>query len=108
MTYWWTRSTRATFWYNSREACMTPWTKLASTIVLGISANVENLPVGLAYGLRGVPIGLARNLAIAVVTTVATLLPLMAGRGLRGYFPPEVPDIVAGLLLVGLGFSTSG
>jgi putative Mn2+ efflux pump MntP len=104
MTYCWTRSTRVIFWYNSGEACMTPWTKLASTIVLGISANVENLPVGLAYGLRGVPIGLARNLAIAVVTTVATLLPLMAGRGLRGYFPPEVPDIVAGLLLVGLGF----
>src|SRR6266403_365652 len=107
MTYCWTRSTRVTFWYISGEACMTPLTKLASTIVLGISANVENLPEGLAYVLRGVPIRLARNLAIAVVTTVATLLPLMAGRGLRGYFPTEVPDIVEGLLLVGLGFSTS-
>ena len=63
---------------------MTPWTKLASTIVLGISANTENLPVGLAYGLRGVQIGFARNLVIAVVTTVATLLPLAARRGLRG------------------------
>jgi putative Mn2+ efflux pump MntP len=82
---------------------MTPWTKFAATIVLGISANTENLPVGLAYGLRGVPIGLARNLVIAVVTTVATLLPLMAGRGLRGYLPPEVPNILAGSLLVGLG-----
>jgi putative Mn2+ efflux pump MntP len=82
---------------------MTPWTKLASTIVLGIGANTENLPVGLAYGLRGIPIGLVRNLVIAVVTTVATLLPLTAGRGLRGYMPPEVPNIVAGSLLVGLG-----
>jgi putative Mn2+ efflux pump MntP len=83
---------------------MTPWTKLASTIVLGISANTENLPVGFAYGLRGVPIGLARNLVIAIVTTVATLLPLTAGRGLRDYLPPEVPNIVAGSLLIGLGF----
>src|SRR6267143_6849002 len=93
----------ARFRYNSDEGSMTPWAKLASTIVLGISANTENLPVGLAYGLRGVPIGLTRNLVIAVVTTVATLLPLMAGRGLRGYMPPELPDIVAGSVLVGLG-----
>jgi putative Mn2+ efflux pump MntP len=83
---------------------MTPWAKLASTIVLGISANTENLPVGLAYGVRGIRIGLARNIMIAVVTTVATLLPLTAGRGLRGYMPPEVPDIVAGSLLIALGF----
>jgi putative Mn2+ efflux pump MntP len=83
---------------------MTPWAKLASSIVLGISANTENLPVGLAYGVRGVRIGLARNIMIAVVTTVATLLPLTAGRGLRGYMPPEVPDIVAGSLLIALGF----
>ena len=101
--YEWTR-VRVRFWYNSSEARMTPWTKLATTIVLGIGANMENLPVGLAYGFRGVPIGLARNLVIAVVTTVATLLPLTAGRGLRGYLPPQLPDIVAGSLLIGLGF----
>jgi len=82
---------------------MTPWTKLVSAFVLGISANTENLPIGFAYGLRGVPIGFARNLAIAVVTTIATLLPLTAGRGLRSYLPPEVPNFGAGSLLIGLG-----
>ena len=83
---------------------MTPWTRLASTIVFGISANTENLPVGFACGIRGTPIGLARNVVIAIATTMATLLPLAAGRGLRGYLSPEVPDIAAGLLLICLGF----
>ena len=32
---------------------MTPLTELVSPIVLGVGANSENLPVGLAYGLRG-------------------------------------------------------
>ena len=46
---------------------MTPWTKLVSTVVLGIGANIENLPVGLPYGLRGRQIGLTRNLVIIAV-----------------------------------------
>ncbi|HYW33688.1 MAG TPA: hypothetical protein VE872_00910, partial [Candidatus Bathyarchaeia archaeon] len=49
-------------------------------------------------------IGLLRNLAIAALTTVATLLPLIAGQGLQGYLPPKLPDVAAGLLLIGLGF----
>lgn len=84
---------------------MNPWTTLASTVVLGIGANTENLPVGLAYGLRGMRIGLGRNLLIAGVTTVATVLPLDVGQRLRGFLPAEVPNVVAGLLLIGLGIS---
>ena len=84
---------------------MTPLIKLASSVAIGIGANTENLPVGLGYGLRGMQIGLGRNLLIAGVTAAATLFALTIGRDLRGYLPPEVPDIVSGLLLVGLGLS---
>jgi hypothetical protein len=35
-------------------------------------------------------------------TAVATLLPLEAGHGLRGYLPERLPDVLAGLLLVAL------
>ena len=87
---------------------MTPWTNIASVIVLGIGANTENLPVGFAYGLRRLRIGLVRNLLIAAVTTAVTLLPLAVGRGLRGYVPAVSPDTIAGLLLVGLGFVNAG
>ena len=82
---------------------MTPWTEMAAVISLGVGANTENLPVGLAYGLRKLRIGLIRNLLIAAVTTAATLVPLAVGRGLRGYAPAEAPDIIAGALLVALG-----
>jgi putative Mn2+ efflux pump MntP len=88
---------------SGRGNVVTPWTEIASVIVLGIGANTENLPVGFAYGLRRLRIGLVRNLLIAAVTTIATLVPLSVGRGLRGYVPTAAPDVIAGLLLVGLG-----
>ncbi len=46
-----------------------------------------------------------RNLAIAALTTAATVLPLIAGQGLHGYLPAKLPDVVAGVLLIGLGLS---
>jgi putative Mn2+ efflux pump MntP len=77
--------------------------EVASVISLGIGANTENLPVGLAYGLRRLRIGILRNLVIAGITTAATLIPMGIGRDLRDYVPLGSPDVVAGLLLVGLG-----
>src|SRR6266436_6048057 len=82
---------------------MTPWTELTSTLALGLGANTENLPLGLAYGLRGRRIGLVPNLLIATVTTAVTLLPLVVSRGLRGFMPAQLPDALAGLLLIALG-----
>ena len=82
---------------------MTPWTEIASVVALGVGANTENLPVGLAYGLRRRRIGLARNLFIAVATTAATLVPLAIGEGLHGYIPAGASDVIGGLLLIGLG-----
>jgi hypothetical protein len=82
---------------------MTPWTELTSTLALGLGANTENLPLGLAYGLRGRKIGLVPNLLIATVTTAVTLLPLVVSRGLRGFMPAQLPDALAGLLLIALG-----
>jgi len=84
---------------------MTPWTEIAAVVALGVGANTENLPVGFACGLRKLRIGLARNLLIAGVTTTATLVPLAAGQGLRGYVPESVTEIGSGLLLIGLGLS---
>jgi putative Mn2+ efflux pump MntP len=82
---------------------MTPLTKVLSAIALGIGANTDNLAVGFAYGLRGKRIGMASNLLIAVLTTAATLLALGAGFGLRHLIPPAAPDLLGGVILVGLG-----
>jgi len=81
---------------------MTPWTKLASAIALGLSANSENLPVGFAYGMRGTRIGMGSNLLIAGLTTAATLAALAVGVSLRQLMPPALPDFAGGLILAGL------
>jgi putative Mn2+ efflux pump MntP len=83
---------------------MAPWTEYASIVALGVGANSENLPVGLGYGMRGRKIDLASNLFIAAATTGATLVPLALGERLRGYMPERWPGIVAGMLLILLGF----
>jgi putative Mn2+ efflux pump MntP len=84
---------------------MRVWTELASILVLGVGANSENLPIGMAYGLRGLRIGQGPNLLIAGMTTAATILPLIVGRSLRGYMPVALPDLLAGSLLVVLGLA---
>jgi putative Mn2+ efflux pump MntP len=85
------------------DAPMTPWTKLASAVAFGIGANGDNLTVGFAYGLRGTRIGPASNLLIAILTTAATLAALAVGANLRQLMPSALPDLVGGVLLVGLG-----
>src|SRR5262249_40107750 len=84
---------------------MSPWTEYTSIIALGIGANSENLPVGLAYAIRRCRIDLTPNLAIAALTTVVTLVPLAVGHRLRAYMPEWLPDIAAGLLLILLGLT---
>lgn len=84
---------------------MSPWASITSAIALGLGANAENLPVGFAYSLRGTPIGLRNNMVIAVLTSIATVLPLQFGGLLRGRLPPALPDVAAGLMLVGIGLA---
>ena len=86
---------------------MTPWTKLASAVALGLGANSDNLTVGFAYGLRGARIGMASNLLIAGLTTAATLGALAVGVGLRRLMPAALPDVAGGVLLVGLGLTAA-
>ena len=86
---------------------MTHWSEIVLVVVLGMSANTDNFAVGFAFGLRRLRIGFVRNLLIAAATTVATLVPLSVGRGVRGYVPTVAPDVIAGSLLVGLGLFNS-
>ena len=38
-----------------------------SAVLFAVSANMDNIPLGIAYGIRGIRISFARNLLIALI-----------------------------------------
>lgn len=76
--------------------------RIGSTLLFGLAANVDNVAVGIAYGIKRRRIRWAQNLLVAVVTTVITLVALAAGRQIREVLPPNLPNMLGGVLLVSL------
>jgi putative Mn2+ efflux pump MntP len=76
--------------------------RIGSTLLFGIAANSDNLTVGIAYGTKRRRIRWEQNLLIALVTTAITLVALAAGRQIREALPPNLPDLLGGILLISL------
>jgi hypothetical protein len=70
------------------------------TLLFGLAANTDNLTVGIAYGMKRSSIRGAQNLLIAVVTTLVTLLALVAGQQIRTVLPTDLPGTIGGVLLI--------
>ena len=74
--------------------------RIGSTVLFALAANADNLTVGIAYGMKRRRIRWERNLLIAAVTTLITLVALTVGRQIREVLPPRLPDMLGGGLLV--------
>ena len=74
--------------------------RIGSTVLFALAANTDNLTVGIAYGMKRRRIRWERNLLIAAVTTLITLVALTVGRQIREVLPPRLPDMLGGGLLV--------
>ena len=78
------------------------WDRVATAILFGLAANVDNISVGLAYGWGKRRIRWHSNLLIAAFTTIVTLLALAGGLAIRRVMPPNMPDVLGGGLLLAL------
>lgn len=85
-------------------ASRSPFMHLISSILFGLSANVDSFVIGVSYGLKKVHITLAVNLVIGFITFLGTLLSISLGEKLLFFFPPAIAKYIGCGVLIFLGF----
>lgn len=79
------------------------FTGLSSIIAIGIASNLDNAGVGIAYGVRKIRIPWPQNLAIAVVSFVATLLAGFFGSAVTAWLSPVIANFIGTVVIVSVG-----
>ena len=81
-------------------------THLCSVLLFVISANLDNIVIGIAYGISKIKMQIFSNLLIAFFTTIGTLVSMYAGKLLISVLPVSLAGkIGAGIMmLLGLFF----
>ena len=76
---------------------------LLSSLLFGLSANTDNLAVGLAYGIRKMPVRWPENLIVALVSLAGTVLSMILGKSVLLILPPKAAGILGGMLIALIG-----
>jgi len=67
---------------------------LLGSLWLGISTNVDNLGVGVAYGVKRIRIGMMSNLLVAFFNAMGTLLSMTAGETISKLLPATISGYI--------------
>jgi putative sporulation protein YtaF len=76
---------------------------LISILSFAISANFDNVGVGVAYGIRGTCVPFLANFIIAVINSSGTAVSMMAGMSIARIFDARMSGVVGGLILMSIG-----
>lgn len=79
---------------------------LLSSVLLALSANIDNFAVGIAYGIKRIAIGSLSNGIIAIVSAAGTYASMSAGRLISTVLPVDVANGLGSLLLIAIGVWT--
>jgi len=74
-----------------------------SACLFAISANLDNLVVGLSYGLKKIRISLFQNTIIAAISTIGTAVSIYLGKAIILFIPEDLPKIFGAVLLIIIG-----
>lgn len=74
-----------------------------SAILFGVSANIDNLTIGLVYGVRNVKIDRQSNLAIACISCTGTFLSMQLGTFVAGLINPTLANGIGCVILIFTG-----
>ncbi|MGG6314272.1 sporulation membrane protein YtaF [Paenibacillus macerans] len=76
---------------------------LLAVIAIGLASNLDNAGVGIAYGVRKIHIPWYSNLAIAIISLLATLVSGLFGSWLSSWIHPWVGQMLGTIVIVGVG-----
>jgi len=76
---------------------------ILSALSFSLSSNLDNVVVGIAYGIKKVKIGIIANLIIALVTSIGTLLSMLAGVYISKFLPRYVSNRLGATVIIILG-----
>ena len=77
--------------------------ELLSGALFSISANIDNIPIGLSYGVKKVHISILKNIIICVFTSCATFLSMIIGQNIANLFDIKITNMIGSILLIFLG-----
>lgn len=76
---------------------------ILSSFLFGISANIDNFTVGIAYGIKKIRIGIFSNLLIAIISAVGTFLSMSIGTIIVKFISPNIANILGSVILILIG-----
>lgn len=74
-----------------------------SALLFALSANLDNIMIGIAYGIKKIRMRTAANFLIALFTTAGTLISMWAGKLLTAIIPAPAAGKPGAAVLVLLG-----
>ena len=77
--------------------------EIFSAILFCISANLDNIVIGIAYGSKNIKIKLVPNLFIALITSISTFLSMYIGKLFIHFIPSEYASRIGSLIIILLG-----
>lgn len=77
--------------------------ELISGALFSISANIDNIPIGLSYGVKKTHISILKNILICIITSIVTFLSMLIGQNISKFFDIKITNILGSILLFFLG-----
>jgi putative sporulation protein YtaF len=68
-----------------------------------MSANIDNLAVGVAYGVKKLRITFFANLLIAIISATGTLTSMLAGAAIGKFLSADVANALGSGALIAIG-----
>ncbi len=72
-------------------------------LIIGISSNLDNLVVGLAYGIRGKAIPPLSNMVLAGIAFAFTVISALAGSYLRLFLSDTMATVTGAVIILAVG-----
>lgn len=76
---------------------------LLAIIAIGLASNLDNAGVGIAYGVRKIRIPWYSNLAIAIISFLATLISGLFGNLISTWISPWIGQLIGTIVIIGVG-----